>query len=220
MNRWHLRISMFTACLVCSSFAWGLEYKADGTWNRTPAPNCCGDCVDYTCNICQGAHAGCGCGCTYGGFCGWCGRGKGLGWCVRNGGILPKCDHAQQWMNYYYGGGYGGGQGYGCGQGCGGGYAGVGAGGGQSWGGYNPDLFYNYYVPQTGGDGGVPADMYPSPNATPAPAIQTYYTYQPWMPHEHLYEHNRRYIRYHSGGLGATAVQVQWGNSPLRRHKY
>ena len=88
---------------------------------------------------------------------------------------------------------------------------------GARGGAYNADLFYNFYVPQTGPGGGVPNEMYPSPHATPYPAIQTYYTYQPWMPHEFLYYHNRKYVRYHSGGMGHTVTTVNWGGSPIRR---
>ena len=105
-------------------------------------------------------------------------------------------------MRYYYGhAGIGGA--HGCGCGCGG------SGG---------DLFYNYYAPQTGPPGGVTAQMYTSPHETPHPAIQTYYTYQPWLPHEHMYHHNRSYMHHHSGCYGRTHTSVTWGGSPITRH--
>ncbi|MCA9269683.1 MAG: hypothetical protein KDA41_14480 [Planctomycetales bacterium] len=82
--------------------------------------------------------------------------------------------------------------------------------------GYYPDLFYNYYAPQSAA-GGVPTDMYPAPHYTPWPAIQTYYTYQLWLPHELMYEHHRTYLRQYNGGNGYTKTRVTYGGSPLRK---
>jgi hypothetical protein len=82
--------------------------------------------------------------------------------------------------------------------------------------GYQADLFYNFYAPQ-GSSQGVPTDMYVSPHDTPWPAIQVYYTYQPWLPHEFLYNHHRTYQRYYSGGMGRNTTHVSWGGSPTRR---
>ena len=65
-----------------------------------------------------------------------------------------------------------------------------------------PELFYNYYVPGT--CGGVPANMYVAPQPVPAWVGHTYYTYQPFMPHELLYQHHRTYYRYYDGGRGMT----------------
>jgi len=77
-----------------------------------------------------------------------------------------------------------------------------------------PDLFYNYYVPQTV-CGGVPAKMYPCPLPTPPLVGHTYYTYQPLMPHEAMYPHKRVYHRYYDGGRGLTRTCVHWKRSPL-----
>lgn len=160
---------------------------------------------------------GCGCGCGNGGclqccpgccvdwcpYGRWCGHGKGLGWAFRCGnGFLPQSDI---WRGHRQGWGWGGGHGGGC---CGGGYGG--------YGGTGAGLFSNYYAPQGSGEG-VATDMYPAPHDTPHPAIQTYYTYQPWLPHEHMYNHNRSYLRYYNGGMGRNLTNVTWGGSQIQR---
>jgi hypothetical protein len=76
-----------------------------------------------------------------------------------------------------------------------------------------PDLFYNYYVPAT--CGGVPAAMYIAPRPVPAWVGYTYYTYQPVMPNELLYQHNRTYFRYYDEGRGLTRTHVSWDRPPL-----
>ena len=76
-----------------------------------------------------------------------------------------------------------------------------------------PELFYNYYVPGT--CGGVPAAMYIAPQPVPALVGHTYYTYQPFMPHELLYQHHRTYYRYYDGGRGLTRTHVSWYRPPL-----
>ena len=48
----------------------------------------------------------------------------------------------------------------------------------------------------------VTAGMYPAPYWSPPNVGHTYYTYQPLMPHEHMYEHIRTYYQYY-GGPGA-----------------
>jgi hypothetical protein len=71
-----------------------------------------------------------------------------------------------------------------------------------------PDLFYNFYVPGT--CGGVGAQMYLAPHPVPPRVGHTYYTYQPLMPHEMLYRHQRRYHRYYNEGRGLTRTSVVW----------
>ena len=78
----------------------------------------------------------------------------------------------------------------------------------------SPELFYNYYVPGT--CGGVPAQMYLAPRPVPPMVGHTYYTYQPFMPHELLYQHHRRYYRYYDGGRGFTRTHISWYRPPLR----
>lgn len=76
-----------------------------------------------------------------------------------------------------------------------------------------PDLFYNYYVPAT--CGGVPAAMYLAPQPVPAWVGHTYYTYQPVLPHELLYQHHRHYYRYYDQGRGLTRTAISWYRPPL-----
>ncbi len=76
-----------------------------------------------------------------------------------------------------------------------------------------PELFYNYYAPGT--CGGVPAAMYLAPQPVPALVGHTYYTYQPFYPHELLYTHHRSYYRYYDDGRGLTRTHVSWYRPPL-----
>ena len=56
-----------------------------------------------------------------------------------------------------------------------------------------PDVFYNFYVPPV-----------------PAGVGHTWITYPPFMPHEFLYKHRRRYIR-PAGVTGMrTDVKAYW----------
>ena len=68
----------------------------------------------------------------------------------------------------------------------------------------NPDLFYNFYVPPN--CGGMGAAMYQAPQAVPPLVGQTYYTYQPLMPHEHMYEHNKLTVESHCRRLLARQL--------------
>lgn len=69
------------------------------------------------------------------------------------------------------------------------------------------DLFYNYYVgPQPSG---AAAGMYVSPLPAPAHVGHTYTTYQPLMPHEMLYGHQRSYHTHHPGA-GWTRTNVRY----------
>jgi hypothetical protein len=76
-----------------------------------------------------------------------------------------------------------------------------------------PDVFYNYYVP---GNGGTPAAMYPAPYPTPRHVGHTYTTYQPWMPHEHLYRHHYTQHQYYDSGMGMNRTKVKWSYPPVR----
>ncbi len=76
-----------------------------------------------------------------------------------------------------------------------------------------PDLFYNFYVPNTRGAAGA---AYPAPYPTPSLVGHTYYTYQPLMPHEFLYQHHRTYHQYYNQGMGLNRTSVQWYGTPVR----
>ncbi len=92
--------------------------------------------------------------------------------------------------------------------------AGVLAGsGGRPWEYGNPDLFYNFYVPNNGG--GVPAPLYVAPYPVPQVVGQSYYTYQPLMPHEFMYPHTRTYHRYYDSGRGLDRTKVVWYSNPV-----
>jgi len=69
------------------------------------------------------------------------------------------------------------------------------------------DLFYNYYVGTPGC--GIPAQLYLCPQPTPPLVGHTYYTYQPLLPHEMLYRHDRTYFRIHPDGTGVK-TKVRW----------
>jgi hypothetical protein len=88
------------------------------------------------------------------------------------------------------------------------------------------NFIYNYYtVP---GASQVTAGMYPAPYWAPPHVGHTYYTYQPLMPHEHMYEHRRNYYQYYGGpesfyqnpcpghtfpgGYGLNKTTVVWQN--------
>jgi hypothetical protein len=92
----------------------------------------------------------------------------------------------------------------------GGGYQG---GGCVPWEYGNPDLFYNFY--QNNNCGGAPAAMYLAPRPVPPMVGHTYYTYQPFMPHELLYPHHRTYRNWYDGGRGLTRAHATWYRSPI-----
>jgi hypothetical protein len=66
-----------------------------------------------------------------------------------------------------------------------------------------PDVFYNFYVPPVpaGSAPGLGAQLYVSPRPVPPRVGHTWYTYPPFMPHEFLYKHRRRYVR-PAGAMG------------------
>lgn len=69
-----------------------------------------------------------------------------------------------------------------------------------------PDVFHNYYVPPVpaGSAPGMGAQLYVAPRPVPPRVGHTWHTYPPFMPHEFLYQHRRRYIR----------QAVRWGCEP------
>jgi hypothetical protein len=70
-----------------------------------------------------------------------------------------------------------------------------------------PDVFYNYYVPPVaaGSYPGLGAQLYVAPRPVPPRVGHTWYTYPPFLPHEFLYKHHRRYIR-PAGAKGMRTV--------------
>ena len=77
---------------------------------------------------------------------------------------------------------------------------------------YQKDLFYNYYA-NPGPYNGAAAEMYVAPRPVPPFVGHTWVTYQPLMPHEFLYKHQRAYYTYNRGaGWRRTNVRYStWG---------
>jgi hypothetical protein len=71
------------------------------------------------------------------------------------------------------------------------------------------DLFYNYYA-QPGPNNGAAAELYISPRPVPPFVGHTWVTYQPYMPHEFLYRHQRAYYTYNAGA-GWRRTNVRYG---------
>lgn len=69
------------------------------------------------------------------------------------------------------------------------------------------DLFYDYYVGPYGCN--AAAQMYVAPLPVPANVGHTYVSYQPLMPHEMMYDHNRSYYTYNPGA-GWTRTNVRY----------
>ena len=75
------------------------------------------------------------------------------------------------------------------------------------------DLFYNYYA-QPGPYNGAGAQLYISPRPIPPNVGHTWVTYQPFMPHEYLYKHQRSYYT-HNPGAGWRRTTVRYGTAGL-----
>ena len=71
----------------------------------------------------------------------------------------------------------------------------------------SPDLFYNYYQ---GANAEHTAGMYPAPYAIPSITGQTYFTYQPFLPHEYMYTHSRSYYRMANFNQGLNRTHVTY----------
>ena len=78
-----------------------------------------------------------------------------------------------------------------------------------------PDLFYNFYNGPTGG-ATYSATMYPSPRLTPPVTGYSHYTYQPFMPHEYMYRHKRKYHHYYNGNRGLNKTTVSYTPNRLQ----
>jgi hypothetical protein len=83
---------------------------------------------------------------------------------------------------------------------------------------HQKDLFYNYYA-NPGPYCGAAAEMYVAPRPVPAFVGHTWVTYQPLMPHEFLYKHNRSYYTYNRGA-GWRRTNVRYGTWGLRHQDW
>ena len=75
-----------------------------------------------------------------------------------------------------------------------------------------PDVFYNFYTPPVpvGPSPAMGAQLYVSPRPVPPRVGHTWNTYPPFMPHEFLYKHRRKYVR-PAGVTGMrTTVHGYW----------
>ncbi|MCC9603838.1 hypothetical protein LOC67_25080 [Stieleria sp. JC731] len=77
-----------------------------------------------------------------------------------------------------------------------------------------PDLFYNFYT--QGQCNNANAQMYVSPLPTPQFVGHTYFTYQPFYPHEMLYTHKDRYHNHYDNGRGLNRTRVKYSTPPVR----
>ena len=79
-----------------------------------------------------------------------------------------------------------------------------------------PNYLFSQYTTQ--GQGATSAGKYVAPHPVPAHVGHSYYTYQPLMPHEMTYEHERNYYNYYNdnsfkgGGPSLNVTSVRWQN--------
>jgi hypothetical protein len=86
------------------------------------------------------------------------------------------------------------------------------------------NLFQQYYT--QGGANLTDAALYPAPHPVPYKVGNVYYTYQPLMPHEMMWQHSRNYYNYYAppsafytdpckgGGFGGlNKTTVVWGST-------
>ena len=78
-----------------------------------------------------------------------------------------------------------------------------------------PDLFFNYYT--QGNCNQAKAQMYLSPVPVPPNVGHTFYTYQPFYPHEMLYWHKDRFHHYYDNGRGMNRTKAVYYSPPLRQ---
>lgn len=75
-------------------------------------------------------------------------------------------------------------------------------------------LFENYFT--QGNANQATAGMYMSPIGVPGNVGHTYYTYQPFYPHQYLYQHHDRYHSYYDGGRGMNRTSAKYYAPPAR----
>jgi hypothetical protein len=88
--------------------------------------------------------------------------------------------------------------------------------------GNSPNNLFSQYYTQPGASQ-VTAGIYPAPHWVPGNVGHSYYTYQPLMPHEMMYQHSRNYYNYYNTGgyygapnaLNKTTVRWQSGSNHM-----
>ena len=83
---------------------------------------------------------------------------------------------------------------------------------GRSYG--QPDLFYNFFT--QGNCNQTNAQMYLSPVPIPPNVGHTFYTYQPFYPHEYLYWHKNRFHNYYDNGRGMNRTRALYYAPPVK----
>lgn len=76
------------------------------------------------------------------------------------------------------------------------------------------DLFYNFY--SQGNCNQANAQMYVSPLPVPPFVGHTFYTYQPFNPHEYLYWHKNRFHNNYDNGRGMNRTKAVYYAPPVR----
>jgi hypothetical protein len=77
-----------------------------------------------------------------------------------------------------------------------------------------PDLFYNFYT--QGYCNTTNAQMYLCPHPIPPFVGHTFYTYQPFHPHEYLYWHKNRFHNIYDNGRGLNRTRAVYYAPPVR----
>ncbi len=75
-------------------------------------------------------------------------------------------------------------------------------------------LFENYFT--QGNANQATAGMYMSPTGIPGWVGHTYNTYQPFYPHQYLYQHHDRYHSYYDQGTGLNRTHAKYYAPPVR----
>ena len=75
-------------------------------------------------------------------------------------------------------------------------------------------LFDNYFT--HGNANAAEAALYMSPIGVPGWVGHTYNTYQPFYPHQFLYQHHDRYHSYYDGGRGLNRTHASYNAPPVR----
>jgi hypothetical protein len=76
------------------------------------------------------------------------------------------------------------------------------------------ELFANQYT--QGAANQATAQIYVSPVPVPEWVGHTYYTYQPFYPHEMMHAHSQRYHSYYDNGRGLNSTRVRYSIAPLK----
>ncbi|MEM6471504.1 MAG: hypothetical protein AAF802_18225 [Planctomycetota bacterium] len=77
-----------------------------------------------------------------------------------------------------------------------------------------PDLFYNFY--SKGNCNSANAQMYISPQPVPHFVGHTFFTYQPFYPHEYMYWHKNKFHNEYDNGRGMNRTRALYYAPPIK----